>query len=244
MLKLQGTLLFAPDRSQDRGGNALEFKKKDKVNTLILDLPHLNSLAHYCISLVQSAYGPWYELAPPLFGTHVTIVRGNADKFIPTVLYQFHQTSMTVEADVSTLHPAKLPIKDAATFWRIDITSDEPFKLREQAAVKALFEFRPHLTIGRTQPHSRQLRPFTWNPLRIAKRAAKAATGSGNNYLLKDLKAFVKGFGMPTLATHGDLITMIRRHIIVPSRPWEERILGMICYPEGTFHHDQPTRRD
>ena len=49
MLKLDGTIIYQPNRG-------LDFKKKNKINTLIINFPHINDLSRYYIKLIENNY--------------------------------------------------------------------------------------------------------------------------------------------------------------------------------------------
>ena len=78
MIKLKGKLVYDPNRGAD-------FKKTNKVRTLVLELPR-DQLDLYYQWFLTKEYGSWLTMQRPMYGTHVTVVKGNEHidgKYLP-----------------------------------------------------------------------------------------------------------------------------------------------------------------
>lgn len=232
MLQLTGRLMFAPERGEG-------FRKVGKLKTLVLELDGQTGLAHFYRQQVYREYGPWCNLAPPLFGLHVTIIRGHGDKFNHAGLHELSgQQRMTVQADPYGLARTSWA-KANPGFWYLPVSSPQIDELRDRFNVKAVFPFAPHLTIGRENPAFMHAKPPTY-PYAVAKQCLQLIPSSqaqrkgdvtGNAQLTVELTSFVNSALINPLFTGEMLMHLIAHHVRLPAqKDWERAILNLFEY--------------
>lgn len=135
-LKTTGVLRYEPYRK--------DFRKTHKQRTLILDLKRDDLCRYYAWFLTRN-YGTGYELQAPMYGPHVTIVRG--DERFPQLQHwkKYEGKQLEIEYDPESL-------SKTWAFWSIDVrkTIDLLF-IRQELGLTPNHNF--HLTIGREYPH-------------------------------------------------------------------------------------------
>lgn len=233
MIELNGRLAFAPDRGDG-------FRKIGKLNTLVLELRGVDSVAHYYRQQVLKEYGPWCNLAPPMFGLHVTVIRGYGDKFDEEQAAAEAGKPLTVYANPEGL--ARTPwAKKNPGFWYLPVRSKELTKIRQRCATKAVFPYEPHLTIGRESPAFMHAKART-DVLSTAFKALKLVPDprksgdreTGNQQLIADLVTFLSSwFATPRdpMCTGEELMKLIHRHVKLPvAKAWERQILNLFEY--------------
>ena len=132
MLKLDGTIIYQPNRGSD-------FKKKNKINTLIINFPYANDLSRYYIKLIEQELGPWTNLCVPMFGLHVTIIRGNTDLFDSNEFHQYNGKKWSILVDPTSLSRTSWSGKNPA-FWTMNVQSKEINNFRKN--VKPIYPFK------------------------------------------------------------------------------------------------------
>lgn len=234
MLQLTGHLVFAPDRGEN-------FRKVGKLKTLVLELEGQDGLARFYRQQVYREYGPWCNLAPPLFGLHVTIIRGHGDKFDPAGPQALAGQRLSVLVDPQGL--ARTPwAKANPGFWYLPVISKQLDELRSRCRVKAVFPFHPHLTIGRENPAFMHAKPPAY-PYAVALRCLELIPSSqqkkgevtGNAQLTAELQAFAASALVNPLCTGDELMQLVARHIRLPAqKAWERAVLAIFEHKELT----------
>lgn len=232
MLQLTGHLVFAPDRGEN-------FRKVGKLNTLILDLPHCKGVAYYYLSLIERELGPWCNLSTPMFGNHVTVVRGNGDRFTEAKCKSVVGRELTVTVDPRKLERTPWSGQNSG-FWTLEVVSSELQDLRAELNVKPIFPFKPHLTVARENSgffmHARAPKDVLAAALKCLELNDR---GFANQQLQRDLLDFVNGYNVNPLCTSEELMRLVYKHIPFPAlkdqakRPWEFDIVNLFRHPEG-----------
>ena len=136
-MKTKGKLVYDPKRGED-------FRKQHKTKTLILELSK-DQLDLYYQWFLTKKYGQWLTMQRPMYGLHVTVVRGDEkisqDKLKVWKKYQ----NQTIEIDYD---PTKIKIH--WKFWSIPVYSKQLENIRAELGLKASHDF--HMTIGRMYP--------------------------------------------------------------------------------------------
>ena len=130
-LKTTGRLVYEPDRGQD-------FKKAYKQRTLVAELPW-DDLDLYYQWFLRKRYGEYPRLARPMFGKHVTIVRGDERGFT-SPNWKKHEGETL---DIYYVPDLELTFK----FWSLPVKGDGLFELRRELGLTAFHDF--HITIAR-----------------------------------------------------------------------------------------------
>ena len=234
MLKLTGRLVFEPDRGPG-------FKKAGKLKTLILDLPHCRGIAHFYLNLIERELGPWCNLAAPMFGTHVTVVRGNGDRFDEAKLRSVVGRELTIMANPQTLERTPWSGSNPG-FWTIEVVSRELHKLRADLGIKPIFSYKPHLTVARENLGFFMHARVPNDPLATALRCIELNDRNfANQELQRELRSFVHEYNLNPLCTGESLMRLVYKHIPSPApketakRPWELDIVNLFRHPEGVF---------
>lgn len=219
-MRLSGHLMFKPDRGPG-------FKKAHKLSTLILDLPKHKSLPYYYLNMLERELGPWSNLAVPMFGVHVTVIRSNGDRFDEAKLHALNSQPMTVIVDPTKLE--RTPWSGANPgFWTMSIVSEELENLRAKLGVKPIFPYRPHLTVARENLSFFMHVRWPADPLKAAKNALNLIPARGGNIgLQQDLRGFINGFYVNPLSTARELVALVYKHLSFPSRDWEHELLNL-----------------
>jgi len=222
MFNLTGKLVFQPQRPND-------FRKQNKLETLVLELRGCNDISKYYIKLIEQELGPWTNLASPMFGMHVTIVRGNSDRFDPKQLAKVSGQEMTVTVDPLTLERTPWS-KNNPAFWTMEVKSPKIHQLRVSLGVKPIYDFLPHLTVARENGLFFMHAKLPSDPLKAAKRALELVPGhnsDGNQQLRADLKAFIGSYCVDVSADANRLVSIIHKHVNFPSKDWERAVLNL-----------------
>lgn len=207
---LKGIITVNPPRPED-------FRKVHKLNTVVLELK-CRDTAPYFIDLLQREHGPWLRLAPPMFGLHVTLVKGT-EKFDLQRAKQLEGRELALEADISTLERTEWS-GDRPGFWCINVNRKPVDQLRKQLAVKTdAYGLIPHVTVAREQEFFMQAKQMSnaeayrmiYSMLAVIPRAQAYR---GSNYpLIKDLEQLRS---TPALVTRDNLLGLVARHIPIP----------------------------
>jgi hypothetical protein len=127
--KVTGIIRYAPNRGND-------FRKSFKARPVIVQFPYDDLTAFYRW-LVKRRYH--LDLQAPMFGNHVTIVRGDERPPKTKAWEKYEGHKLTVE-----LSPR---IYKAHHFWVLPVVSDRCYEIRRELG---LYNFHNlHLTIGR-----------------------------------------------------------------------------------------------
>jgi hypothetical protein len=126
--KLKGKLVYEPVRT--------ELRKTFKAKTLIVDLPFDDLALYYC-SVIKQKYG--VHLHPPMWGNHVTVVRGD-EKPPKSQVWKKHEGE-TVEFEVSP------HLYRNWNFWCLPVRSQQLHDIRKELGLAAFHEM--HVTVGR-----------------------------------------------------------------------------------------------
>lgn len=139
MIKLRGKLVYDPIRP--------DFKKTHKVRTLILELPRDQMDLYYQWFLMKQ-YGTWIAMQRPMYGLHVTVVRGN-EKIPANRVHLWKKYSgkiIEIEYD-----PSKLVRH--WEFWSLPVHSPNLVAIREELGLHLYHNM--HITVGRQ---------YNWQP--------------------------------------------------------------------------------
>ena len=128
--ELKGTLVYDPVRP--------DFKKSHKTRTLIIELPR-DTLDLYYQWFLRRQHGTWLDLQRPMYGTHVTIVKGN--EHVPDLTNWKKHAGKTVTFQVSPL------VRRHWHFWNLPVRGPRLDELRSELGLTKTMPF--HLTIGR-----------------------------------------------------------------------------------------------
>lgn len=140
MLECGAKLLYDPNRQ--------DFKKSHKTRTLIAQLRR-DDLDLYYQWFLKKNFGTYLEIQRPMFGTHVTVVRGD-EKIRPDKFHlwkKYHGKAITAEYDPCS-------IERHWRFWSIRVVSPEMCDIRAELGLCRQADF--HITIGRQ---------YDWQPL-------------------------------------------------------------------------------
>lgn len=140
-IKTRGKLVYDPVR---RG-----FKKGYKVRTLIAELPR-DELDLYYQWFLKKRYGEWLWLQRPMFGLHVTVVRGDENGFKSNLWGAY--AGLKVDLEYGPI------IRHHWGFWSLPVRGNDLLTLRQGLGLKAQHDF--HVTVGRQQDWQKQARWF------------------------------------------------------------------------------------
>jgi len=133
MIQTVGKLIYDPYRK--------DLRKTHKARTLIAELPR-DQLDLYYQWFLTKKYGTWMTLQRPMYGLHVTIVKG--DEKVPQD--RLHLWKKYQGQPIELMYdPTKLQCN--WKFWSLEVKSDKILEIREELGLKGLY--RPHITIGR-----------------------------------------------------------------------------------------------
>ncbi len=137
MIKLSGILKYDPVRKG--------FKKSNKCRTLIIDLARDDIDLYYQWFLLKQ-YGTWLSLQRPMFGNHITIVKGDETGFKSQNwgLHEGKRVTFLLSPVISKTH----------TFWSLPVIFPEGNSIRNDLQLNKKMNF--HLTIGRQ---------YDWQPI-------------------------------------------------------------------------------
>lgn len=129
-IKTRGRLSYDPVRK--------DLRKTYKQRTLVVELPR-DELDLYYQWFLKKKYGSWFELQRPMWGKHVTVVRGD-EKGHDSASWEKHEGE-TIELFYSPL------LENKWKFWSLPVRGDELFWLREELGLVAAHNF--HITVAR-----------------------------------------------------------------------------------------------
>jgi 2'-5' RNA ligase len=127
--KLTGRLVYEPVRKN--------FKKSGKVKTLIIELPY-DGLVNVYRWFITRRYG--CQTSPPMYGPHVTVVRGDEKPPMPNA-WRKHE-GKRIDVLVSP-HVYRI-----FNWWALPVKCPQIFDLRAELGLHSA-AYEPHLTIGR-----------------------------------------------------------------------------------------------
>lgn len=132
-LKTKGKLVYDPTRQ--------DFKKTHKSRTLILELPR-DQLDLYYRWFLKKQFGSWFELQRPMWGLHVTVVRG--DEFIPKDKLNLWKRNAGEVVEISY---SVSQVERHWAFWSLTVESPRLVEIRKELGLTPIHRF--HITIGR-----------------------------------------------------------------------------------------------
>ena len=139
-IKTSGKLVYEPNRH--------EFKKTHKMRTLIVELKR-DQIDLYYQWFLTKQFGSWIQMQRPMFGTHVTVVKGNE---------QIHPSKMAAwkkyEGKEIDFEYSVEKIERHWQFWSMTVRSTKLEQIREELGLRPNFRF--HITIGRQ---------YDWQPM-------------------------------------------------------------------------------
>lgn len=228
MLTLTGNLVVNPQRPGD-------FRKKHKLKTVVVEF-NCRGLPLYYINQLHREFGPWLNLAPPMFGLHVTIVKGTETFNEPAALKLQGQVKLII--DPTTLARTDWS-RDIAGFWTMKVAGSEVKALRSLMAVKQdRYGMTPHLTVARENgvffmpaqtPKQAELKGL------INEMLTMIPQRGGNQWLVADLLR-VKKLNALQLLTGEELIVLVHKHLNFPTfrkaadggrENWEQEVLQL-----------------
>ena len=127
---LTGILKYDPHRPG--------FKKTHKSRTLIVDFARDNFDLYYQWFL-KKQFGDWMEIQRPMFGKHVTVVRGDEPGFKADAWGKYEGEKIKV-----LVSPC---LNRNYAFWVLPVESDDLLDIRRELKLRNFHNF--HLTIGR-----------------------------------------------------------------------------------------------
>ena len=140
MIKCAAKLVYDPNRP--------DFKKAHKTRTLIAQLRR-DDLDLYYQWFLKQKFGQYLEIQRPMFGTHVTIVRGDEsigrDKMHLWKKY---------EGQILSFNYDPCSLERHWQFWSIRVESTDMCDIRAELGLRHQPNF--HITIGRQ---------YDWQPL-------------------------------------------------------------------------------
>ena len=141
MIKVKGKLVYDPARNVSVTKEAVKFKKVHKLHALVVELPW-SQLHLYYQWFLRKEFGSWFELQPPMYGLHVTVVRG--DERIDSEHLKLWEKYDGQEIEIA-YDPSKIELH--WQFWYIDVVSPKLHEIRKELGLHN--HHRLHLTIGR-----------------------------------------------------------------------------------------------
>lgn len=229
--KSSGTIVYDPKRLTEE-----EFKKTHKTRTMIVELGRTD-LDSYYRSILVSRFGPWMNLARPMFGLHLTVVKGNEPvknmdawkkhagkrvefEYDPTTLRRTSGFTMRVKGN-----PNPVPFG----FWVIDVRSDALIEMRRELGCRE--SFIPHLTIAREMSEIRVTPPAAGKLSSIVDRMLELIPErNGNQALEADLRSFRANLKVGLASMDGsELIRRVYANLPHPAAPWENEIVKLLA---------------
>jgi hypothetical protein len=131
--KASGKLVYDPKRH--------DFRKSHKAHTLILEVD-LGDADLYYQHFLEKKFGGWYKTQRPMFGLHVTVVRGDEFRKVQSNLWNILRAGHKIEIEYN---PTQLRKK--WQFWSIPVRSEELQKLRRDLGLKDWADL--HITVAR-----------------------------------------------------------------------------------------------
>lgn len=156
MFKTMGRIEYDPIRTPtDDRNRAKEFRKGHKVRTCIVQLPY-DGLDMYYRWLLERKYGTWMKLAPPMFGKHVTIVKGDelqkTLKSHERIEDRYPAWKKHTGKKIEVIYSNEL--KNTGPFWYLPVEKKNLLEIREELGLSCSYEF--HITIGRMDDWQRR----------------------------------------------------------------------------------------
>lgn len=149
-IKLQGRLVYDPARSFTRvDGQVVNLRKQYKARTLIVDLPR-DGLWRFYQWILKTKYGTWLELESPMWGTHITVVRGDEEAW-KHPRWLAHKDEL-VELEYSPI------LQYHFGFWSLPVRGKRLEALRLELDLTRHHNF--HITIGRQHVWQKQTNWF------------------------------------------------------------------------------------
>jgi len=145
-IKKTGILTYDPPRFDPKR----DFKKQYKLRTLIATWP-LDDLDLYFQWWLRKQHGTWLTFQRPMFGTHLTIVRGNEGV---SDLNLWDKQKKLYQGEPIEFEYSLVPYR-VREFWVVGVRCIDAIKFRRE--LKIYRPIRLHITIGRHQ-HRWQLK--------------------------------------------------------------------------------------
>lgn len=220
MLKLAGPLVVNPQRPGD-------FKKQHKLKTVVVELA-CRGLAPYYINRLRKEFGPWLNLSPPMFGLHVTVVKGT-ETFNERAAHQLAGKTICLDVDPTTLARTDWS-REHPGFWTMRVVGQEVQALRHHLHVKTdRYGMNPHLTVARENNvffmPARRVEQAEL-PALVDKLLTLVPDRFGNQGFVFDLRRFQK-LCNTKLVTGDDLVKLVHQHVNFPLKTWEKDVLQL-----------------
>lgn len=228
-VKLRGTVSYDPPRPD-------EFKKKNKLRTMVIDLDAKN-LDLYFHKLIAAKHGPWVNLLRPMYGVHVTVVKGNEGVRDMTAWKSHEGERIEIDLAPETLHRTvgfTMAIKGKEErvpfgFWTVDVKGDNLRKFRKELGMKE--DNNWHVTVAREHTDFRVGIVPRDRLAEVLDRVVKIIPFRGGNQTLEaDLKAFranLNLFGVGDLDGR-EFERVLHRNVPNPHAPWELEIINVL----------------
>lgn len=131
--KVTGVLRYDPSRPG--------FRKSHKLHTLVLEMPR-DQLDLYYQWFLEKKFGSWYALQRPMFGLHVTVIRGDEFKKADRSIWGAHCADQEITVE---FNPTQLRKK--WQFWSMPVRSKFLEDLRGDFGLPKFHDF--HMTVAR-----------------------------------------------------------------------------------------------
>ncbi len=140
MYTINGTLRYDPVLNTNKSSSTIS-----ENHTLIIELP-LDDTTDYYQWLVKRQYGLWLKLQPPMWGSHVTVIKHN--EHVPDLSDWFLFEGESIALDIDNIF-----LERHWQFWSLSVYSNRLLEIRSFYGLPT--DFRLHTTIGRQ---------FDWQP--------------------------------------------------------------------------------
>lgn len=130
MITLTGIIKYDPERR--------DLKKTHKSRTMIIDFKR-DDLAAYYQWFLRKKFGEKFAMQTPLYGCHVTVVRGDEPGWKSSNWGKHEGKKITIKYSPE--------LECTWKFWHLPVAGDGLFELRSELGLKAFHDF--HITVAR-----------------------------------------------------------------------------------------------
>lgn len=131
--KATGHLVYDPKRHN--------FRKSHKAHTLILEM-EMGDADLYYQHFLEKKFGGWYKTQRPMFGLHVTVIRGDEYRKVKGDLWGILRAGQQIDIEYN---PTQL--RKSGHFWSIPVRSEALQQLRRDHGLQNWADL--HLTVAR-----------------------------------------------------------------------------------------------